>query len=338
MAKKQITYIRNSEVQDYKKCRMLWHWAYRKTRKPLATAPQLACGTLWHKVMELWYLPGTDRGAKHPRDLIKKANNLCVKAGEYEDGLLHAPVTGSKNEEVPIVDLVEEMANVYFHEYEYDEHLEVIVPETTFQVDVHDKSGKYVGTAVGQIDLTVYDHELNQFGFYEHKTGASLDPFGAPEHLDDQSGMYWTYGPIYLEHVGLIESADDITFLRFNRVMKFIDSDDRPEDKHGRKLNKDGTVSKRQPPERVRRSVVYRTVDQRRVLDTRFQKIAKEMQLAREGKLPIYKHPDRHCLWCSFKDACDVHEMGEDYGHVIELTTRKWDPYEDHRKKETAKA
>lgn len=330
--------IRNSEVQAYKECRLKWHWAYVKRREAIQPNAKLALGTLMHKVFELWYVPGMARGAKHPKDLVRKAHELCVQAGEYPDGILHAPVSGSKGDEILIEDLVVHMMENYFQEYGYDDHLEVLVPEINFQVEVYDKHDRHVGIAVGQIDLTVFDHDRKRAGFLEHKSSADLEPFGAPTNLDEQSGMYWTYGPIYLEHLGLIESGDDVTFLQFNRVRKAIRDDDRPEDDQGRKLNKDGTVSKRQPAPLLKREDVYRTPEMRSSLDRRFQMVAREMQKVRDRKLPVYKSPGKYCNWCEFRDACDVHEIGEDYRDTLKLTTKRWDPYEAHTGGKVVKA
>lgn len=335
--KTQDLMIRNSEVHTYKSCRLQWWWSYVQARSPREAAGPLAVGSLWHRVLELWYVKGRKRGASHPAKLVPQAHADMIAAGEYPEGTMHNGVTGHPDP-ILVEDLVTQMAHNYFDRYEYDDHIEVLVPEMTFQVAVYDPKGVRLGTAVGQIDLTYMDHDIGQVCFMEHKTGASLEPFGAPEHLDEQNAMYWTYGPIFLEHMGLIQSADEIDMLWYNRSAKNISVDDRPEDDQGRKLNNDGSVSKRQPAERFLRSPVYRTAEDRGRLDKRFQQVAKEMRLVRNRKLPVYKNPDRHCNWCAFRDTCEIHETGGDYKTVLLSTTKKWDPYQDHRKKEVVDA
>lgn len=320
--------IRNSEISTYKECRLKWWWSYVKQRESIEERGPLALGSLVHAALERWYVVGKKRAGKHLHDHVAAA---YAELFDGSDTIYHNPVPGSNGDPIAIDELAVEMLKNYQDEWGKDDHIEVIAPEMTFAVTVLDAKNRDCGTAVGTIDLTVFDHNIKRFGFMEHKTGATLQPFGAPEHMDEQNGMYWTYGPIYLEHLGIVNDQSQITFLQYNRMAKNISTDDRPVNEDGLSLNRDGSISKQQPQQKFLRSNVYRTVDQRRALDKRFAQVAKEMQLARERKLPIYKSPGRQCSYCQFRDACEVHEAAEDYQSVLQSTTRKWDPYVDHR-------
>ena len=327
--------IRNSEVATYKECRLKWWWAYVQRLESIEARGPLALGTLVHGAMEKWYVKGKKRRGRNLHDHVPRVHAELVASGQLPHAnVMHNPVTGSGGDPIHIVDLATEMLKNYQDEYGRDDHLEVVAPEMTFAVEVRDRKNKLIGIAVGQIDLTVFDHNVKRFGFLEHKTGADLRPFGAPEHMDEQNGMYWTYGPIYLEHMGIIQDQAMIEFLRYNRLAKNISVDTREVNDEGLRLNKDGTVSKNQPVDKFLRSTVYRTVHQRVALDKRFTDVAKEMELVRRKKLPVYKMPGRQCSYCEFKDACEVHEADEDYRSVLAATTKKWDPYAEHKETE----
>lgn len=332
-----VLMIRNSEQSLYKRCRLAWKWAYIEHLAPVSTKPVLAAGTLTHKVFERWYKKGRKRGGKKLHLLVPKIHRALVESGEYEDDIEHKPVPGSHEEYIPIEELVAGMLRNYQDEYGLDDHIEMIAPEQTFQVNVHRK-GKLIGVAVGQIDGVYYDLEKNRYGFLEHKTGARLTPFGAPEELDEQSGMYWTYGPIWLKHTGQIPEDMEMDHLMFNRLRKHIGKDERDQNEDGLYLNLNGSISKRQPESMFARSFVFRTDRERKSLDRRFQSVVLEMDKVRRRKLPIYKSPGDHCGYCEFRDVCEVHEVGEDYRSILRSMFVKWDPYKDHKEKETVDA
>lgn len=329
-SKTELVLFRNSESSTFKDCRQSWWWAYVEQRVAKQKRTPLEFGTLVHRALELWYIPGKKRGL-HPAKGFAKAydeylrdgnDEIIIKTGKDRDG-----VEGTR---VDALDLARDMLNGYVEYWGKDSHLEILAPEQNFQVDVHHtKSGKYLFTAVGQIDAVARDLRTNYIIFLEHKTGATLSPFGAPEALDEQSGMYWTYGPAWLESTGVLRSGELPDALVFNRLKKTM-GDTRPKNEEGHSLNKDGSVSKVQPSPRFARSPVYRTeIDRQRIM-TRTKQVAREMRLVREGKLAAYKNPGRHCGYCQFREVCEVHETGGDYKEMFKAMYTHWDPYEDH--------
>lgn len=331
---KELVLLRNSEAKLYKNCRLAWKWAYVDRIRSRNTKPPLVFGTWVHAALEGWYIPGTKRGVLpdvtferiYKEYLRSGADEVMVKVGRDIDG-----VEGTR---LSALDLGMDMLRGYVSLYGKDDRFEVLAPELSFQVDVHHpKTEKYLFTAVGQIDATVKDRKTNRIGFLEHKTGATLAPFGAPESLDEQSGMYWTFGPDFLRGMGVLGPKEEPDFLIFNRLKKTM-ADERPTDKAGYSLNKDGSISKKQPAPRFKRTTVYRSAADRQSIMSRSRAVVREMNLVRAGKLSAYKNPDRHCGYCEFYDMCEAHETGGDWRSIRDTMMTTWDPYEDHAEME----
>lgn len=320
--------MRNSETQTFKDCRQWWEWAYVKFYKARAVSPPLTIGSMVHDALETYYPKGRKRGPKpastvlrtYRRYLEQGGQEIRVKTGKGED----------TDKYVDAGDLMVEMMENYVKLYGKDDYVEVVAPEQLFQVDVFDpKTGLYVCTQVGQIDLVFRDLRTNRVGFMEHKTGATLEPFGAPEELDEQTGTYWTYGPTYLKHTGQIPEDMELDFIMFNRMKKSF-GDKRAKNAEGLSLNLDGKVSKQQPAPLFKRSMIYRNAADSNILDKRIRAVALEMEMVRNGQLEIYKHPDKHCGYCEFRPVCEVHESGGDYRSMFKMMYTKWEPYSEH--------
>lgn len=321
--------MRNSETQTYKECRQKWKWSYVDRWQANVPRPALEIGTMVHAALQHWYIKGRKRGV-HPAKTVARLYREYLQDGGQEIKVKVGSGEDDPGSYVEINELMVEMMKNYINEYGKDDIYEVIAPEQLFQVRVtHSKTGKYLFTAVGQIDLVVRDMRSNRLGFLEHKTGATLAPFGAPEPLDEQSGTYWTYGPGYLRHTGQIAEDDELEFITFNRLRKAF-KDQRPTNAEGHALNKDGTVSKKQPAPLFKRSSVFRSAADANILDKRIQAVHAEMVMIRNKKLSVYKSPGRHCGYCEFRHVCEIHENGGDYKEMFKQMFTKWSPYEDH--------
>jgi len=314
----ELTLIRNSELSTYRQCRQKWEWAYLDGLKPLRNRPALAFGSLCHDVMERFYPPGIRRGGK-PHELWEQVWAEYLEGGG-EDFRAAGDIMASE--------LGYEMMKNYWDEYGKDDQFKIIQPEQAFQIDIHDpETGRYICTFTGQMDAVVENRSTKKRGLFEHKTGASLDPFGAPLIMDEQAGTYWTLGAQYLVAKGLIKG--DLDFVLYNRLRKAM-KDQRPQDAAGHYLNKNGTVSKQQPPPLFKREYTVRTQEDRQSVFERIIMQAKEMEMVRNGELGVYKNPDKHCGYCEFRDMCEVHEVKSDWQAVRKNTMGRWDPYESH--------
>lgn len=310
--------VRTSERSTFKECRQKWWWAYVEHLRKIRVSSPLFFGDLVHRSLEAWYIPGKKRGV-HP------AVTFSALWGEW---------LANGGEEVMVGehsagDLGVEMLKNYVDFYGNDEHLEVIAPEMKFQVDVEDSKGNYLFTYVGTCDGVVRDLTTMKIGILEHKTGASLEPFGAPLPLDDQNGAYWTFLPFQLWEDEILPHGQWPDFMLYNRLRK-APADQRPKNSMGQALNKNGSVSKVQPAPLFRREFIMRTNGDRRNVMRSAKAEAREMGLVKNRKLQVYKHPGKHCGYCEFREMCEVHETGSDWKALRDNMYVTWNPYDEH--------
>lgn len=355
-------FIRNSEQSCFKNCRQQWWWAYVECLRAKRASSPLSFGDLIHRALAVYYKPGIKRGP-HPAKVFTK-----IYAEHLSSGLEPVLVKIGGNR-VDASELGPHMLENYIDEYGDDRRYEVIAPEQTFQVDVHHpKTGKYMFTVVGTGDAVVRDRKTRKLGMLEHKTGAGLDPFGAPLPLDEQAGTYWTFFPIFLRAQGVLAEDEDLDFILYNRLRKAF-KDERPRNAEGHYLNKPhkadltawlddhrqvyrkaakmdelmeliakkgqdplllGAPSENQGQPLFKREMTFRSPEDRRRIFERYAHEAREMRYVREGKLGVYKNPDRHCGWCEFRDMCEVHETGSDWKAIRSEMFTTWEPYADH--------
>jgi len=218
----------------------------------------------------------------------------------------------------------------YIDTYGKDARYKIIKPEQAFQLDIHHpRNGRYLFTYVSQMDAVVQDLNTGKLGLFEHKTSASTSPFGAPLTLDEQANSYWTFGTMWLHATGQLKPDQDLDFMLYNFIRKAM-RDTRPKNSEGLHLNKDGSVSKKQPAPFFRRETVMRGQPEREVVFRRTLNEFREMQMVREGKLAVYKNPGKHCGFCPFRDPCEVHEVGSDYQAILDNMYTQWNPYAEH--------
>jgi hypothetical protein len=181
---------------------------------------------------------------------------------------------------------------------------------------------------VGTVDLAIRNHHTGLIEYIDHKFMKSIET----EHLyiDDQNGGYLAIGTHELRQRGLIGPKEAVRVLVYNFLRKATPPD-KPKNAAGKYLNKDGTVSKRQPPPFFLRERIERTGAER---NKQIQRIAEEayvIGLARAGKLPITKTPTRDCKWdCSFFDLCQIHESGGDVEFAKSQLFKREDPYQEY--------
>ncbi len=128
----------------------------------------------------------------------------------------------------------------------------------------------------------------------------------------------------------------------FQSLLRKGRRDQRTQDKDGHYLNKNGEVSKNQPPPMFRREIVYRSPVVRERARRRAILQFVEMDMARKGTMPIYKTPNTGyprmvCNSCPFRDPCELHEEGADWEAVMTATMRTEDPYAAHLIEEEGK-
>lgn len=323
--------VRNSEVQAFKTCRHRWAWTYRDERQAAQAANALRFGSLIHAALAAYYVPGTKRG---PRPWVVFERHYYEQAEQMKDSGFDV---FSDEEWVNALDLGLAMLHGYVERYAAEEDVyEILSSEQTFQLPVRVPASNgrpaFTFKAVGTFDGVWRHRQTQRLSFKEFKTCTAISTDGLP--MDEQAGMYWTYGPKWLHRQGLLpkdEMPQDIiyTFLR-----KSMPDPEKRTDAEGHVLNRDGSVSKRQPAPYFARVPVYRDLADRRNQHERVVQEAWDLWLARRGRLPLYKNPGYlmfpNCRGCAVREACELHETGGDWQAVLEQTTTQWNPYADH--------
>jgi hypothetical protein len=219
------------------------------------------------------------------------------------------------------------------HWQEADKEYKIISSEQTFQLPIGRMRGKkvyYVGTIDG-----VWKHlPSKRLRFAEHKTTTSIS--GAALPMDEQVGAYWTYGPRWLRLKGILKEDERLDGILYNWLRKTIRPDDGQWDEQGRRINKDGSISKRQPPAYFDRQLTFRGDVEAERVKKRVRQEIEDMLEARENPDKIYKNPGSsfmpNCKFCSFRDMCELHETGNDWIAFKKAAFTTYDPYAAHER------
>lgn len=285
-------------------------------------------GALWfgigiHIALAEWYKKGKRRGP-HPAETFSnwvgdEIQYIARSREEWEDR--------TKWEEAGELGI--EMLENYVDEYGKDSRWIVIASELPFMVTITHE-GKGIARFASTWDLLYRDEEDGRIYLGEHKTAGQIStPY---LELDDQGGGYWALAGPYLRAKGILKPGEEIAGINYNFLRK-AHKDDRPRNAHGAYLNKDGTVSKRQPPPLFVRHLVERTPSEQRSQLERFAAEVRWMNAVRDGTLPLIKNTTRDCTWCPFFDMCKLHEKGGDkYKQIMNALYVRQDPYADKRK------
>lgn len=323
--------IRTSERKTFRSCPQKWWYSYREGLSPIGRpATALWFGTAVHESLAEWYKPGLRRGVRPATTFVKwldanRIENESVSAGKDDRG-------ETVYEDAQTLGV--SMLRKYIELYGKDEDKETLAIEQPFQVDITDRDGKYVVTAVGTFDGVYYDNVDGWIYLWEHKTAAAIQT--AFLALDDQAGTYYAVATQVLRSEGIIGSREVINGITYNYLRK-AKPDLRPRDKAGMFLNKDGSVSKRQPRPEFLREVVERSPSEVNRQLQRLRDDALWMRAVESGRAPLIKNTGRDCPYCPFFDLCVLDEKGNKRG-VAALKKAAYtvtDHYADHRGKST---
>jgi hypothetical protein len=323
--------VRTSERGAFNRCRWAWDMSYNQRLRQRRDRPVLRFGTLIHKALADYYVIGRRRGAdpiksfvKHYEADVKEAGEfMLMVADEYEDP------EGTEWEDAKDLGIV--MLERYLAKYKGDPGWEVLATEQPFQVLVKNpRTGKPMFYYVGILDLVMREISTGRVWIWDHKTCGSIDLTALG--LNEQFGSYWAFGTEWLRDKNIIrpDYFNDLSGLMVN-FLRRGKRDDRPQNEDGLYLNKDGSVSKRQPRPFFHREPTFRTEHDREQVRRRAMNDFREMEMARRGDLPINKRPGMFkCRGCSWLDACELHETGADWERFVVGTTEEYDPYSEH--------
>lgn len=312
--------IRTSERRTFTSCRQKWYWSYVDRLRPRVAAPALRFGTLIHEALEARYPVGAKRGP-HPAEAFE---DLYQK--ELEDAFEY----GFRDDDgawMKAGDLGVAMMNEFVREYGEDERWEVVSSEQLFRVRMTPQV-----TYAGKLDGIWRDRDTGHILLKEWKTAAQFWFGHLP--LDEQAGSYWAIAPPWLRKKGILKKGEKLQGILYTFLRKAM-PDDRPKNEDGLSLNKNGTVSKRQPAPLFHREMAYRDTFDRNMVRARIIAQAEEMAMCRDGALAVYKVPDqRNCGGCPFLDACELHETGADYQPLLRAGFERYNPYSEHEVRE----
>jgi hypothetical protein len=276
-----------------------------------------------HEALAAWYLKGKRRGP-HPADTFEKwAGEEIAFARTYLDETFDEPIW------VDACELGIAMLEEYTNYYGRDTQWDIISIEQPFRVRIM-RNGEAVAYFTSRWDGVLRSNEDGKVYLLENKTASQISL--AYLELDDQAGSYWAVASQLLKAQRILGPNENIAGIIYNFLRK-TKPDERPYNNDGQYLNKDGTVSKKQPPQAFVRTVIERSPKEQ---NTQLARIADEvmvMNAVREGIIPITKTVTRDCTYCPFWIPCNLHERGSDsYKTVLKNHYRQQDPYIDTRK------
>jgi hypothetical protein len=221
------------------------------------------------------------------------------------------------------------MLKGYVLKYGKDTPWKVVHTEQAFQIDVVDKKGRLLAIYCGKWDLLIWDMRDKVFRLVDHKTARAFGDMGWLT-INDQAGSYLWVAPEVLTGLGIFKGGEQIDGIEFNYLRKAL-PDLRPQSADGKSLNKNGTVSLRQPSplflrEQTWRAPVERVTQYRRVVAE-----VNQMNAIRRGKFEPTKNPTHDCKRCPLFEVCELHEQGSDWEDMLRHTFVQRDPYADHR-------
>lgn len=318
--------LRVSERKAFRNCPQAWWWQYREGLTPKgAPASNLWFGTGIHYALAEWYDIGFKRGPEPASTFGRWAGKEIseyIQTGRDQFG---AP----EFEDARILGI--SMLNNYRSYYGRDDELETIAIEQPFEIDVVDERGHYVCTAAGTFDGVFRDQVDKGIYLWEHKTAQQIST--AYLALDDQAGTYYAVASQVLRAHKILGARERINGILYNFLRK-TKPDDRPRNYDGLYLNKDGSVSKQQPPAAFHREIIERSAGEVNRQMARLRDDALWMQAVREHNAPLIKNTTFMCNRCKFFELCQLDERGNK--RAVQLMKERnytvQDPYADHRK------
>jgi hypothetical protein len=326
-----VPIITTSERTLVKRCQQAWLWRYEEglVRKDGESADALWFGIGVHEALAAWYLKGLKRGP-HPAETFEawvgeEMRYIRAQHAERDWEWYDEPLY----EDAKVLGV--EMLKAYVDEYGRDPRWHVLYTETPFKVGIT-RGGKKIARFWSTFDGVYRDTGDGLVWIMEHKTAAQIDI--AYLEIDDQGGSYFAVATDILRSRGVLGEKEHIAGVMYNFLRKSM-PDDRPTNEEGLSMNKNGTVSKRQPVPKFHREPIERAPSEVRTQMTRLADEVAVMNAIREGVIPATKAPTKMCpRICEFWTLCGLHERGNT--RAIEAMKRSTftsrDPYDRYRK------
>lgn len=318
--------VRSSERITYKRCEKKWYWAYRRGLVPKTVSfGALDLGTWMHTALAEWYGKGFKRNGTLLEQFQLATEQAMAKAQQdnVPDYMLE------RAEE--LIMLGEVMAGAYDKHYGRDPKVYVLKAEIPLEFTMSNHEGKILAIHRLKPDLVFLD-ENKDVWLMEHKTGQSIQ-LGYLK-IDDQARPYGAMTESALRKLGVISPRHKFRGIKYNFLRKAV-PDERPTNKAGQYLNKNGSISKRQPPPYFVRHPVTLTNKAkaktlRRIRDETLEITLRTLEL-RTGEVSpdaLKKTPHKSCdKTCQFFSMCETEEEGVDIRDMERAMYRRQNPY-----------
>ena len=322
----ELPVVRTHERMTWKRCPKKWYWQWRMGLVPKRiTFGALDLGTWMHDAFDAWYGKGLKRNGElvehfyaHAAAAIKTA-----RARGVADYIIESAVE--------LRELGAAMATAYGAHYGRDKGVRVIGAEIPLEFTFTNHDGSVAATHLLKPDL-VYLDVNNDAWLMEHKTAGQMNT----EHLtiDDQARPYGAMAERALRRLGLLPKGSRFMGIMYNFLRKAY-PDDRLKDGQGRSLNKNGTVSKRQPAPLFKRHPVKMTAAAKRLtlhrLQTETMLVTDMARALREGRVQpetLPKTPSKGCpKFCDYFSICSAEDAGSDIRQMTRDLYRRENPY-----------
>ncbi len=276
-----------------------------------------------HEALAEWYKKGKRRGP-HPADTFE-----AWSAGAFREIRASREDWDDEARWEDACELGVAMLENYVETWGKDPQWTVLATEQPFSVRVIRK-GQPVAIFRSRFDGVVRDEDDGRPYLLEHKTAGAI--VTAYLELDDQGGSYWAVATQVLRAQKLIGPSETLAGIVYNFLRK-AKPDERPQNEGGAYLNKNGTVSKKQPSPYFVRHLVEREPGE---LVSQMNRMADQVAIMngmRDGTIPIVKNPTKDCPWCQFFSMCKLQEQGNDaWLELMNGLYVQQDPYADNLK------
>lgn len=322
----EILPLRSSSRIDFKRCPKKWYWRWVLGLIPIAKSfSALDLGTWVHEAMARWYVIGRKR----------KGNLLKHFDAVSNVSIEHAVDQGAPEHEVikaaELQYLGQALMQSYMEHYGKDSNVEILEREVPLEFPITD-DGQVIASHKMKPDAVYRDLRTREVWLLENKTAASIQT----THLviDDQARPYAAMAQPALRKAGVIRPDETVRGIMYNFIRKAF-PDTRKTNEQGHYLNRNGTVSKKQPPPYFLRHPVHVTDKAKAVTLRRLQGEALVMagirQAIIEGRIDpkwIPKTPHKSCpKFCEFFKICRLEEEGADITDMRRNMFVQRDPY-----------
>jgi hypothetical protein len=318
--------VRSSARVDFKRCPKKWYWAWLLGLVPKAKVfGALSLGEWVHAALARWYVIGRKRNGdleKHFDSVSNVAIENAVTDGIPEHEIIKAS---------ELQFLGQALMRSYVDYYGDDSNVEILEREVPLEFPISDKN-EVLAIHKFKPDGVFRYLPTGEVWLLETKTATSIQT----THLviDDQARPYAAMAQPTLRKAKVIRPDETVRGIMYNFIRKAFPDTRKTNDK-GHYLNRDGTVSKKQPPPYFFRHPV--TVSNRakavtlKRLRVEVLTMAAMRQFIASGQLhPMWipKTPHKSCpKFCQFFTICRLEEEGADITDMQRNLYSRRDPY-----------